>query len=360
MAFGPNRSRGAPFIPQQQTMQQFNQPQVPQTGLIGSEQALQRGLAGGLQALDVGSQGLDIQAALAGLSGAPAQAQAFQNFQASPGQDFLRQQGEQSVLRNASAIGGLGGGNVRRELQRFGTGVAAQDFANQFNRGQQVIGAQQGPASQAANFAFGTGQGLAQGRTQAGRDIAQQQTATTSALSNLINQQGAGAADIIGGGGANIANLLQGFGGAQGGSQEQLAAILANLATQQGTASASLPSSAQFLNNTGTLGGIGQAASGAGGLLTGLEAAGIIGASDRRLKTNIKKIGEHKTGLNIYSWDWKPIADVVDGIKMTAGFMADEVEKLMPKAVILDKSGYLKVNYGMVLNGGSIRHACGQ
>ena len=183
---------------------------IPQIGLLGSEQALQSGLQGGLQALDIGSQGLERQAALAGLRGNQAQGQAFQSFQDSPGQQFLRDQGQRSVLAGASATGGLGGGNVQRELAKFGTGLAAQDFNNQFQRGQQVIGAQQGPASQAANFAFNTGGALSQGRTGAAQQIAGNQANTTSALANLINQQGAGASDIIGGSTSNIANLLQG------------------------------------------------------------------------------------------------------------------------------------------------------
>ena len=244
---------------------------APPIGLTGAEQALRGGLAGGLQALDVGTQGIDRQAALAGLRGAPAQARAFQGFQASPGQEFLREQGRRELLAGQSAIGGLGGGNVRRELLRFGTGLAAQDFGNQFQRGQQVLQSQQVPAAQAANLIFGTGQQLAGGRTQAGRDIAGQQAATTSALSNLIQQQGAGSADIIGGGAANIANLLQGLGTQTGASQEQLAQLLGNLAVQQATQGTGQTSGAQFLNNQGILQPLGQLAGGVGGLLTGLK-----------------------------------------------------------------------------------------
>jgi hypothetical protein len=226
---------------------------TPQFGLAGSEQALQRGLQGGLQALESGNIGLERQAALAGLRGAPAQSQAFQSFQASPGQEFLREQGR------------------RRELLRFGTGLAAQDFGNQFQRGQQVLQSQQVPAAQAANLAFGTGQQLAGGRLQAGREIAGQQAATTSALSNLINQQGAGGADIIGRGATDIASLLQGFGTQDAARQQQLAQILGNLAVQQGTQATNLPSAAQFLGSSGQIGGIGQLAGGIGGLIGGIK-----------------------------------------------------------------------------------------
>ena len=162
-----------------------------QIGLMGAEEALQGGLQGGLAALSEGARSIDILRALSGISGPEAQTQAFSAYQASPGQAFLQEEGERALLRNAAKIGGLGGGNVRRELVRFGQGLASQDLGNQFNRALQTVGIAQQPASQAANFAFNTGQNLAAGRTQAGRDIAQNRAATTSALADLINQQGA-------------------------------------------------------------------------------------------------------------------------------------------------------------------------
>lgn len=253
---------------------------APPVGLIGSEQALQQaqagaesaigsGFQGGIAALDAGNQGIDIQAALAGLRGAPAQAQAFQGFQASPGQQFLRDEGQQALLRGSAAIGGLGGGNVRRELVRQGTGFAAQDFNNQFQRGQQVLGSQQALAPTAANLAFNTGQGLAQSRLGTGQGIAQGRFQTGSALSNLLSQQGSGAADIIGGSAANIASLTQGFGAGQSQSNQQLAAILANLATQQSSLGIAPTQAAQQAQGGG-LAGIGQLAGGIGGLVGAL------------------------------------------------------------------------------------------
>ena len=58
--------------------------------------------------------------AYAGATGPEAQRVAYDNFLASPGQQWLRDQGERSVLRNSAAIGGLGGGNVRKELTQYG------------------------------------------------------------------------------------------------------------------------------------------------------------------------------------------------------------------------------------------------
>jgi hypothetical protein len=66
-------------------------------------------------------------------------------------------------------------------------------------------------------------------------------------------------------------------------------------------------------------------------------------ASDRRLKTNIRKVGEAKDGLGIYEWNWK--AD--QNGKTERGVIADEVEKLRPWAFVPNFIGeYAGVNYG--------------
>lgn len=81
-----------------------------------------------------GRSALEQQQALLGLGGQEAQDAAFNAFAESPGQRFIRERAQKSLLRNASAIGGIGGGNVRSALVEQGAGFAAQDFGNQFNR----------------------------------------------------------------------------------------------------------------------------------------------------------------------------------------------------------------------------------
>lgn len=81
-----------------------------------------------------GEAAIGQQQALLGLSGDQAQRQAYSQFGDSPGQQFLRNRQEQALLRNASAIGGLGGGNIRAELQRQATGNAAQEYDNYYNQ----------------------------------------------------------------------------------------------------------------------------------------------------------------------------------------------------------------------------------
>ena len=258
------------------------------TGLIGSEralnigqsgleQALQGGLSGAMSQLgpyaQQGGQAFNLQSALTGALGAPAQQQAYQNFSESPGQQFLREQGERSVINQAAATGGTQGGNVLKELTRFGQGLAAQDFGNSFNRLGQVSGMGANAAGQMGqNFMqtgqgigsarMGTGQNLAQGRTNYGQQMAGNIGATTSALSQLQQQQGAGLSDIYGAAGGNLSQLLAGSGQTQGQSLQNLAAMLANISTGQSSQVAGLPS----------IGGVQQTDGQAGNLAAGIGA----------------------------------------------------------------------------------------
>lgn len=72
--------------------------------------------------------------------------------------------------------------------------------------------------------------------------------------------------------------------------------------------------------------------------------AGTIGAafiSDRRMKRDIEKVGDDPRGFGIYKFRY-----LWDDVERT-GVMADEVEKIIPEAVI-DVGGVKAVNYGML------------
>jgi hypothetical protein len=80
-----------------------------------------------------------------------------------------------------------------------------------------------------------------------------------------------------------------------------------------------------------------------GGLMQmgGMLGSAAIKASDRRLKKNIKRIGTHALGIGLYTWDYlwgQPFS----------GVMADEVEKVMPEAIVCHPSGFKMVNYSML------------
>jgi len=347
---------GGYFNPQQppQTMPQYynvaglttTKPgYTPLTGLLGSEQAMAQGLSGGLNALqggyggyggsagyalggggygggvdlskprinrkgeykdiqkglgqfvNSGQQALGLQGALSGAQGQQAFNQAYTD---SPVQAFLREQGDRAVTRNAAAMGGLGGGNVMKELTRFGQGLAGTQLQQQIdnlgalsnqglsanigqgsllgnvegieagryatNVGSQTSQANARTAANAsmanmrnqigfnrdqaiANAIMGTGNNMAQGRMNVGAGMSQNINNTTSNLANLINQQGHGLSNLTGQGSANIAQILSALGGNNASSQEQLATTLGNWGQGNASQVAGLPAVGQFQGN---------------------------------------------------------------------------------------------------------------
>jgi hypothetical protein len=66
----------------------------------------------------------------------------------------------------------------------------------------------------------------------------------------------------------------------------------------------------------------------------------LLGLSDRRLKSNIVRVGTHPLGIGVYEYD-------IFGERQR-GVMADELEAVLPEAVAIHPSGYKMVNYGML------------
>lgn len=249
---------------------------APLTGVLGAQDVIRRGTLGALENLGqglgtargdilAGTEGLERQAALAGLRGSEAQGQAFQGFRESPGQQFLQEQGERAVTRQAAATGGLGGGNVLRELQRQAIGLAQQDFSNQFQRGQQVLGTQGQAAGQlaglaaqggiqGANLISGAAGQLGGQRFQAGQQLSQQAQQQANNLANLQAQLGQNIAGVTGQTGANLANIAQGAGQSNAQLQQQLATLLANIGTGTGSQAGQLQAAAGQFNAAGAAG----------------------------------------------------------------------------------------------------------
>lgn len=72
--------------------------------------------------------------------------------------------------------------------------------------------------------------------------------------------------------------------------------------------------------------------------------AAWIGASDRRLKQDIVAVGvDERTGLTLYEFSYAS-----DPAHRFRGVMADEVEQVMPEAVMYNASGFASVDYGML------------
>ena len=79
------------------------------------------------------------------------------------------------------------------------------------------------------------------------------------------------------------------------------------------------------------------------GTAIGAIAGGALGAfSDRRLKTDIERIGALESGLPVYTFRFR------GSLLQVIGVMADEVRKLFPHAVMRDPCGFDRVNYGAI------------
>lgn len=129
-------------------------------------------------------------------------------------------------------------------------------------------------------------------------------------------------------GGADILGATQaGYQSALGASNAQNAA-----AQQQGSGLGGLAGAGLGYFLGGPMGGM--LGSGVGGALGGLF-------SDRRLKTNIKRVGVAENGLAIYSYNY------IWGGPAVLGHMADEVEKVAPGAVG-DVGGLKTVDYARI------------
>ena len=182
-----------------------------------------------------GRNALGVQGALSGAMGREAQQQAYNDFLESPGQAFLREQGERSILNTNAATGGVGGGNILKELTRYGQGMAAQDFGNSYNRlaglsqqGLQAIGQQAGLRGQQASMGSGLISNLGQARSNVNQNLGTAGANLTSqmgsaranvanqagmARGNLTGQMGMQGAGILNTAGQNVANLYAGTAG---------------------------------------------------------------------------------------------------------------------------------------------------
>lgn len=79
--------------------------------------------------------------------------------------------------------------------------------------------------------------------------------------------------------------------------------------------------------------------------------------SDVRLKENIVPVGRHSLGFGLYLFDYKPKYRGWAGHGRYLGVMAQEVETVMPEAVLTGSDGFKRVNYavlGIDLTGRSV------
>lgn len=108
-----------------------------------------------------GLPALKQQQALLGLEGPEAQQAAISAIENQPGFQSVIQQGENAMLQNASATGGLRGGNLQGAMAQFRPQMLAQAIQDQYSRlgGMTTLGQQ-------------SAAGVGSAGMQTGRDIA--------------------------------------------------------------------------------------------------------------------------------------------------------------------------------------------
>ena len=125
-----------------------------------------------------GLPALQQQQALLGLSGAEAQQAAINAIQNQPGFREMIAQGENAMLQNAAATGGLRGGNLQGAMAQFRPQMLAQAIQDQYSRlgGMTALGQQS--AAGVGTAGMQTGRGIADllgqmGAAQAGGYLGQ-------------------------------------------------------------------------------------------------------------------------------------------------------------------------------------------
>jgi hypothetical protein len=255
--------------------------------------------------VQAGQPALQAQQAMLGLGGAEAQQQAIAGVEQSPLLQALMRQGEEAMLQQASATGGLRGGNMQAALAQFRPQMLQEALDQQYARLGGLTALGQQSAAGVGTAGMQTGQ----------------------AVAGLLQQQGAARAGGALGRAAPFASLLQ------------MPAQMYGMGVGMGR----IP----FPSFGGAQAAFSQTGLGSSGFGTGLAYGNQdIGqfVSDRRLKTDITRLSTRSDGLGVYQFRY------VWGGPLHIGLMAQEVQPLYPDAV-LQRDGYLMVDYGRVPGG---------
>lgn len=246
--------------------------------------------------IEAGDLAREQQLRLLGLRGAGEQEAALGAFQQSPGQRFLQERAQRNLLQNASAIGGLGGGNVRSALVEQGVGFAQTDLQNQL---AQLSGLS------------GSGQ------------------AATGAVGQLGAQQAGTTAQLLGQAGQAQASGLLGAAQAQQAGQQQL---------------------------LGTLGGAGLGAAGLLGPTVGAGGGALLGLlSDKNMKTDIHDLDLkacYNAVMEMPLKSWRYIKEAGLGDCLNLGPMAQDA----PEMIKLEGQEMLDLHNELMMIAGALQY----
>ena len=161
-----------------------------------------------------GGKGLRQQMALGGMSGRKEQRRAISAIERGAEFEELTRQGEEAILQNASATGGLRGGNTQGALAQFRPQVLSSLINQQYGRLGGLTSMGQNAAAGVGNAGMQTGQNISglygqQGAAAAGSAMAQGQ-----AFGNVMG----GVSQYAGG---VASGAFPSFGGQQGNTYAQ-------------------------------------------------------------------------------------------------------------------------------------------
>ncbi len=134
-----------------------------------------------------GTGALQGQQNLIGLGGADAQTKAIQGLAGGPEMQSMVQQGENAILQNASATGGLRGGNTQGALAQFRPQMLNQLINQQFSRLGGITSIGQNAAAGVGNAGMGMAANVSNLYGQQGAAAAGQYLAEGKAIGGILN-----------------------------------------------------------------------------------------------------------------------------------------------------------------------------
>ena len=184
-----NAQVGAARAGQDTQRQMFERTQEILRPYVQAGQAQLPTLAGYTEA---GPQAFGRQLDLAGLRGPQAQQAAIAQVQAQPRFGTLMRTGEEAILANASATGGLRGGNTQNALARFRSDLLAQEIEREYARMGGLTAFGQGVSQNLAQLGQASGANAATASLTSGQGIANLQGAAGAAQAGgIVSQAGA-------------------------------------------------------------------------------------------------------------------------------------------------------------------------
>lgn len=226
---------------------------------------------------------------------------ALSALRSTPGYQFAFDQGLQGIDRSAASRGLLLSGGQLKDATNYGQGMADQLYGTTLSQLGNYAGLLGGVANTGESAAATTGQA----GTATGSGIAQSLLTGANGQANSITNAGTAQASGIAGAANNFGSLLNN------------SALLYQL---------------QHPGGGGDVFGSAQ----------GAADIGSLALSDRRLKTDIRRVGKTDSGLALYSYRMKGSPQTQIGV------MADEVRRVAPDAVRRLSSGFDAVDYRRV------------